>query len=78
MIEGVYSEEQVMHVIRKSCKGEAAEILTRIEPYARVRDILKKFDATYCIGVVDSGNTILRRLYACFQDKKGIGFSIYC
>jgi hypothetical protein len=53
MIEGVYSEEQVMYGIRKSCKGEAAEILTRIEPHARVRDIGKKYCATYG---VDSGN----------------------
>lgn len=62
---GHHKEEQILSCIRRSCKGEAANILRRMGVSASLADILKKFRATY--SNVDTCATTLKKLYACTQ-----------
>lgn len=68
LAERSYSEEQMLNGIRRSCKGTAADILRRLGIGATIGQILKKFDATY--SMIDSGESIMRKFFACSQDSK--------
>lgn len=60
-------EEQLMHSIRRSVKGEAARILMRMGHMISVKDVLAKFDA--CFGLVQEGQSILAAFYGCKQGE---------
>ena len=66
--EKTYTNEQILLGIRRSLRGEAANILRRMGTHAKVEDILRKFESTY--GDIDTAETILKKLYACKQDQK--------
>ena len=63
-----YSEDQVLLAIRRSAKGEAANILRRLGVAASVGDILRKFNSTF--GDIDSPLAILKKFYAVEQGAK--------
>ena len=63
---GSYSEEELLSAIRRSCKGYAGDKLRHIGTKPTVKDILKKFASEY--GSVETGESILRKFYACSQD----------
>lgn len=44
--ERIYREEQILQGIRRSRKGEAANVLRRLGAGVSVEDILKKFEST--------------------------------
>lgn len=56
--ERIYSEDVLLLAIRRSARGEAADILRRLGTKASVGDILKKFESTY--GQIDNPETILK------------------
>ncbi len=59
------SEEQVLHAIRRSVKGDAARILKRMGHRITVKDVLTKCYA--CYGLVQEGQSILAAFYSCKQ-----------
>lgn len=61
--EKVYREEQILQGIRRSCKGEAANILRRLGAGVSAEEILEKFESTY--GHIDSEEMVLKKFYAC-------------
>lgn len=67
MEQGQYSEEVILLSLRRSVKGEAANILRRMGVRARLADILRKFKSTF--GEVDTKESILKKFYACSQGE---------
>ncbi|MCG7879679.1 MAG: hypothetical protein JAY75_19795 [Candidatus Thiodiazotropha taylori] len=63
--EGKYPEDQLLMAIRRSAKGEAANILRRLGTSATIVDILKKFESTF--GDIDSPEIVLKKFYAVEQ-----------
>lgn len=63
--EGKYQEDQILMTIRRSAKGEAANILRRLGTKAHIGEILKKFNSTF--GGIDSPEIILKKFYAVEQ-----------
>lgn len=63
--EGKYPEDQSLMAIRRSAKGEAANILRRLGTTASIVDILRKFESTF--GDIDSPEIILIKFYAVEQ-----------
>lgn len=66
--EKVYREKQILQGIRRSCKGEAANILRRLGTGVSAEEILKKFESTY--GHIDSEEMVLKKFYACQQTQE--------
>lgn len=64
---GKHSEDEIMLAIRRSVKGEAADIVRRLGVDTTVREVIKKFEATY--GDIETSTSILRKFYACQQQK---------
>ena len=64
---GSCSEEDILGAIRRSCKGNAGDKLRHIGTTPTLKDILKKFASEY--GSVETGESILRKFYACSQDN---------
>jgi len=60
-----YSSEQLMLGVRRSVKGEAANILRRLGTTTNIDEVLDKFKSIY--GNIDTSEIILRKLYACEQ-----------
>lgn len=63
--EKKYPEDQVLLAIRRSAKGEAANILRRLGVKATVMEILKKFSS--CFGDIDSPELVMKKFYAVEQ-----------
>ena len=63
--EKKYPEDQILLAIRRSAKGEAANILRRLGVKASVMEILKKFSS--CFGDIDSPELIMKKFYAIEQ-----------
>ena len=63
--ERVFSEEQIILGIRRSCKGKAADNLRRLGPEVQLHDILHKFNSDY--GSVESREMTLKKFYSCQQ-----------
>ena len=61
--ERVFSEEQIVLGIRRSCKGKAADNLRRLRPEVQLQDILHKFNSDY--GSVESREMTLKKFYSC-------------
>ena len=66
--EKKYPEDQILMAIRRSAKGEAANILRRLGVKASILDILKKFNSTF--GDIDSPELIMKKFYAAEQMQK--------
>lgn len=73
--EATYQDEQILLSIRRSCKGEAANILRRLGTRVSPRDILRKFDGAYQDH--DSDEAVLKQLYAVEQ-REGETVAAYC
>lgn len=58
-----YSEDSILLAIRRSARGEAADILRRLGTKASIREILSKYQSTY--GQIDNPETVLKTFYAC-------------
>ena len=68
--EKVYKETQILQGIRRSCKGEAVDILRRLGPGIRVEEIFQKFEkfeSTY--GKKDTVEMTLKKLHASQQNQ---------
>ena len=63
--EKKYPEDQLLMAIRRSAKGEAANILRRLGVKASVHDIIKKFNSSF--GDIDSPELIMKKFYAVEQ-----------
>ena len=63
--EKKYLEDQILMAIRRSAKGETANILRRLGVKACINDIVKKFNSTF--GDIDSPELIMKKLYAAEQ-----------
>ena len=66
--EKKYPEDQILMAIRRSAKGEAANILQRLGVKASFVDILKKFNSTF--GDIDSPELIMKKFCAAEQMPK--------
>lgn len=66
--EKKYPEDQILLAIRRSAKGQAADILRRLGTKAWVEDILRKFDSSF--GQIDSRELIMKKFYAIEQKPK--------
>ena len=60
-----YSEKEILQGIRRSCKGEAANVLRRLGTKVSLETTLARFESIY--GSIDSREEVLRRLYNCQQ-----------
>lgn len=63
--EKKYPEDQILLSIRRSAKGEAANILRRLGVKASVQDILRKFNSSF--GDIDTPELIMKKFYAVEQ-----------
>ena len=63
--EKKYPEDQILLAIRRSAKGEAANILRRLGVKASILEILKKFSS--CFGDTESPELIMKKFYAVEQ-----------
>lgn len=63
--EHKYEEDQILMAIRRSAKGEAANILRRLGTKAHIKEVLSKFNSTF--GDIDSPELILKKFYAVEQ-----------
>lgn len=63
--EKFHSEEAILQGIRRSCKGEAADLLRRTGEGAKVSDIIHVFESTF--GVIETQESIMKKLYDCCQ-----------
>ena len=63
--EKKYPEDQILMAIRRSAKGEAANILRRLGVKASINDIVKKFNSTF--GDIDSPELTMKKVYAAEQ-----------
>ena len=65
LAEGLFSQEQILHGIRKAAKGNAAESLRRLGVGVNLQQVLIKLESVY--GDIESKEVILRSLYNCTQ-----------
>ena len=63
--EKKYPEDQILLSIRRSAKGEAANILRRLGVRVSVQDILEKFNSSF--GDIDTPELIMKKFYAVEQ-----------
>lgn len=63
----LHKEDVLLQAIRRSLKGEALKVLTRLRTDTSIREILDKLDSVY--GVVDTKESILARFYAARQGE---------
>ena len=63
--EKKYQEDQLLMAIRRSTKGEAANILRRLGMKASIHDIIKKFNSSF--GDIDSPELIMKKFCAVEQ-----------
>ena len=63
--EKKYPEDQILLTIRRSAKGEAANILRRLGVKATVHEVIQKFNSTF--GDIDTPELIMKKFYAVEQ-----------
>ncbi|XP_053390712.1 uncharacterized protein LOC128553555 [Mercenaria mercenaria] len=68
LADGVFTQEQILHGIRRSVKGEVAEIIRRLGIDATIHQILDKLDSTY--GNIETTESIMRKFYNCTQQQQ--------
>ena len=64
--EKCYTTEQVLLGIRRSVKGEAANIMRRLGTSITIDDLMTKFESTF--GDIESKESILKKFYASKQE----------
>ena len=64
--EKVYRDDQILQAIRRSVKGEAANVLMRLGSSASIHTILQKMNSIY--DTIDSGQRILGQFYSAEQE----------
>lgn len=65
--EKVYREDQILQAIRRSVKGEAANVLMRLGTSASIDEIIHKMNSIY--DTIDSGQRILGQFYSAEQEE---------
>lgn len=65
--EKVYRHDQILQAIRRSVKGEAANILMRLGPGATIDNIIQKMNSIY--DTIDSCQRILGQFYSAQQEE---------
>lgn len=65
--EKVYRHDQILQAIRRSVKGEAANILMRLGPGATIDSIIQKMNSIY--DTIDSCQRILGQFYSAQQEE---------
>lgn len=63
----LHKDDVLLQAIRRSLKGEALKVLTRLGTEVSIKEILDKLDSVY--GVVDTKESILARFYAARQGE---------
>ena len=63
----VFTDEQILLGIRRSCKGKAGDKIRRLGPDVSVQEMLLKFDSDY--GSVESREMIMKKFYCCQQKE---------
>lgn len=73
--ERAYSNESMLLGIRRSLRGEAADMVMRLGETAKIGDILETFQSAF--GNTETVHTILKKLHACEQqpDESVIKFA---
>lgn len=66
--DGVFSEKQILHGIRRSVKGEAADTLRRLGTSASIEEVISRLDSTY--GDIETEDTILMKLFCSTQQPQ--------
>ena len=64
--EKVYRHDQILQAMRRSAKGEAANIMMRLGTSASIDDIIQKMNSIY--DTIDSGQRILGQFYSEEQE----------
>ena len=64
--EKMYTPDTILLGVRRSCKGEAANILRRMGINCTLTDIMDKFESTF--GQVQTQESLLKEFYACKQE----------
>ena len=64
--EKAYSKESLMLGIRRSLRGEAADMVMRLGESASIEDIMEMFHSTF--GNIETSESILKKFHACEQD----------
>lgn len=65
--ESFYSREQILLGIRRSLRGEAADMAMRLGETATVEEILTTFHSAF--GNTESAESILKKFHGCVQQK---------
>lgn len=65
--EKVYRHDQILQTIRRSVKGEAANILMRLGPGATIDSIIQKMNSIY--DTIDRCQRILGQFYSAQQEE---------
>ena len=65
LTEHTFNKEQILLGIRRSVKGNAADILRRLGPGGSLDDVIGKFESTF--GNIETKESILRKFYSCQQ-----------
>ena len=63
--EKKYPEDQILLTIRRSAKGDAANILRQLGVKATVHEVIQKFNCTF--GDIDTPELIMKKFYAVEQ-----------
>ena len=61
----VFSQEHVLHGIRRAAKGEVADIIRRLGTLVTVDQVLNKLESVY--GNIETRETIMKKMYNCTQ-----------
>ena len=69
-----YTQESILHGIRRSLRGEAADMTMRLGETASVKDILISLHTAF--GNTETAESILKRFHGCSQ-KEGESVSCY-
>lgn len=67
-IAKTFTEEQILHGIRRAVKGEASDIVRRLGTTSSLEEVMGKLQSTY--GHIDSKETVLKKFYSCTQQGK--------
>ena len=68
LTERTFSKEQILLGVRRSAKGNAADILRGLGPGVSLDDVTAKFESTF--GNIETKESILRKFYSCQQQTR--------
>lgn len=63
--ENLYTDEQILHGLRRALKGSANDKMRRIGSAASPQDILDKLESSY--GTIETKESVMKKFYTCEQ-----------